>query len=599
MSNKNTIEEEKYYVPFCREKGCNGHLYTQLDENFFRFNCFCEKNQNHDSKLYFETFDRFYLKEILIKKCFNCNINLDNKSIYKCTKCNKIYCPFCFKSDKHIQENLKNLNIIKNVCPKDQNELTDYCVNCGIKICSYCFMRKVEESEHRNHQIKTISFNIPSFNEINILKEKIRQKSESFDKLLESLEEWQVKLNKKIEHLKQNLRNEIKILKKIYFNFNNDYNEYVYYSNFYNSINNLRDYINRDLKKFMETPIFEEKTWSIFNVLTCKEDFNGSIPQPLFLPWNWRCKLGDKAIIENFDEQLMLQYDNNYIKLLIFDKKTGYFLEAKEKYFSPQISSFHFSSDKTKIYAILEEKNSINIYNFNKKYLTLELSDEKIEFESKDNIKKCIPINENNLILFDKYIIYLLSKEGKIFSVTKKLDLKMNIFDACLINDKYILSTGYFDINFVTIENLTKEKTIHYCSRIDKRYYSCIDKINTIILLNDYVLLNCEKWIAVVSIKTKEIIQIVEYIFGNRKSNIMTKSFDNIIYVWNSENIVCKYIYSEYGLKLIGIINCLIEFNNPNNNVEKNIIAHNFFVNNGNLIIWFNSMFLIINEHHN
>ena len=34
MSNKNTIEEEKYYVPFCREKGCNGHLYTQLDENF-------------------------------------------------------------------------------------------------------------------------------------------------------------------------------------------------------------------------------------------------------------------------------------------------------------------------------------------------------------------------------------------------------------------------------------------------------------------------------------------------------------------------------------------------------------------------------------
>ena len=70
----------------------------------------CDKDKNHqNNNLYFETFERFYLSEQNIQKCYNCFINLENKDKYECKECDKLFCSSCFLSDKHIIGNIKNL----------------------------------------------------------------------------------------------------------------------------------------------------------------------------------------------------------------------------------------------------------------------------------------------------------------------------------------------------------------------------------------------------------------------------------------------------------------------------------------------------------
>ena len=57
-------EESIYYIPICREDGCNGHLKILIEEENFIVKFICENNGDHKSdKLFFETFDRFYLKD--------------------------------------------------------------------------------------------------------------------------------------------------------------------------------------------------------------------------------------------------------------------------------------------------------------------------------------------------------------------------------------------------------------------------------------------------------------------------------------------------------------------------------------------------------
>ena len=62
-----------------------------------------------------------------------------------------------------------------------------------------------------------------SLYEINSFKEVILEKEKAYEEFFKSLDEWQVELNKKIERIKRNLRSEIRILKKLFSNFNQDY----------------------------------------------------------------------------------------------------------------------------------------------------------------------------------------------------------------------------------------------------------------------------------------------------------------------------------------------------------------------------------------
>ena len=93
----------------------------------------------------------FYLKEKIIQKCSICYNSLENKEIYKCLECDKLYCSSCFLLDLHIRKDWKNLNIITNKCPIDKNAQTYYCKNCQQKVCPFC-LNKFKDKEKIPHK---------------------------------------------------------------------------------------------------------------------------------------------------------------------------------------------------------------------------------------------------------------------------------------------------------------------------------------------------------------------------------------------------------------------------------------------------------------
>jgi hypothetical protein len=210
-----SINQTKIFIPTCQK--CSGILNITINPLNFSIEYSCPNNNLHNDKnIYFKTFERFYLKEKELKNCSDCLINLENSEFFECEICKKIFCCRCHIKD--IQENghkYKVNNYTNNRCRIHYNDLTEYCFNCNKNICISCST----SVEHTNH--KTIYYRncMPSDNDIENLKIKIKEKSQFYEKLIEKLDEWSQKFSLKIEELKQNLKDEISLLEKIIFNY--------------------------------------------------------------------------------------------------------------------------------------------------------------------------------------------------------------------------------------------------------------------------------------------------------------------------------------------------------------------------------------------
>ena len=578
----NAKGEEIYYVPICREYGCNGNLIISINEYLFQVNCFCEKNHNHKYKLYFDTFDKFYLKEKIIKRCSYCFNKIVNKIFYKCDQCHQLYCSNCFIYDKHIKENLNNLKIIKTVCPKDDHEFTEYCIDCGKKLCAYCLKLNIDK-EHKGHKIMNISQHIPSNEHIKDIKQKISKKLSDYENLIKSLSEWQSELNKKLEQLKNNLLSEIKILNKLFSNYNCDYNEFAYYENLFRILNDLDDHQNLFLRRFMETPLFEEKTFNIFKILTINKD------KPHIIDAETKKTHESKIIIlENISDEIMLICDKESIGLAKLDENGNIFFDKKNHIKFAKVSAFFISPDKTKIYAIPYRQNVINIFNYNKERNTLELSDEIIQSPSKF-IKKFEQIDENSWLLMDENNIYLLLKDINKYSNNNKLYFGDTLYDSCKINNKYIITSQKQQVTFIKLENFVKEKFI---TNVD-----LVTEINSLILVKDFVLVNCLNGIEIISIKNKEMIQFIATDNICMYGQMIHKSYEDLIYIWDFFNRVFVYIFNDYELKLIKIIHCLRDYKSFLNSEEslKNKYR-NFFITGKDLIFSAGSKCFIVDN---
>ena len=590
------VDENKYYIPICQERGCDGHLNILIFEESRLIKVVCEKDKNHNNNnILYETFEKFYLKEKIIQNCFKCSKNIESKDKYKCTKCEKLYCSSCFLLDTHIQKSWKNLKIISNKCPKDQNELTYYCVDCGQKVCLCCLKKYEENNIHKNHTIKSILKEMPSIYQLDTLKEKINKKSKAFDILLKSINEWQIEFNKKIDRLKQNLKIEIRILKKLFMNFNHDYIDYIYFTKFKEFFETLEDYNDENLEKFMKTPSFKEKSYHIFNILS----LNKFKPKEENYKLKNIVKIGNDGIAENLTEHAFIVYSSVSSSIKLYKKEEDNeddYEKTDELDFDIQIGSFTFSPDTKKIYACLVEKKQVIIFDYDQSNNTIELTDNILEIktEAKSKFNKCICIKENCLITIDDCSIYLWSKKdinSKKFMNIKKITFENAIHDICQVNDNYILISQFSKLTFLNIENLNTEKIIE---NID-----CTKGHNSLILINDYVLVNCQNGIAIISVKTKEMVQYVENL-KNFKEKKIVKSLDDCIYIFNNFGDLYEYDFVDSTLDLISKIK-----------IEKSIIDDtesdidtddidfsnfNFFINNDGVLIWDESVYSLIYE---
>ena len=132
--------------------------------------------------------------------------------------------------------------------------------------------------------------------------------------------------------------------------------------------------------------------------------------------------------------------------------------------------------------------------------------------------------------------------------------LHTKIVDLLSINDEYFISANQIKkvILFFNVNNLKQEKII---SDID-----VIDNKDCLLLFKEYIIINCEKGMAIIMIKTKELIQFVE-----GKSYIYDKKIffcNDIIYVahYNLNHQVKKNYYNvSIKIYLYKIIEGLLE----------------------------------------
>ena len=177
----------KFYYPKCKEIGCSGLLNIKIRDNFtLEYECDADKNHN-GKKIFFKTFERFYLKENEINKCSICCSFLDGDAFYKCKKCDNFYCLFCIKKDKHIKNGMNDIEIEGNKCKFHKKELNYYCTNCKKYICSLCL--KIENAHDKSHIVNLIEL-MPTKEQIKKLKNKIKEKKDIYDEIIKSMDEW-------------------------------------------------------------------------------------------------------------------------------------------------------------------------------------------------------------------------------------------------------------------------------------------------------------------------------------------------------------------------------------------------------------------------
>ena len=225
------------YYPYCKD--CNCLLNIKFNDNL-NIDYECEKDEEHKGKkIYFQTFKRFYLKKNIIEKCSDCNKSLLSENIFRCKECDKVFCSDCSSNSEHIKKENTNLEFENVKCFFHKEKLNYYCLTCKKYFCIFC-IKEDTLGFHKRHIVENLDELMPSFIEIDDLKERVKQKSKIYTQLIDKINLWKNSIITKADQLIQNLKEEIDILKQILFNFNIKFVNYSYYKTF--------DYLKRYIK---------------------------------------------------------------------------------------------------------------------------------------------------------------------------------------------------------------------------------------------------------------------------------------------------------------------------------------------------------------
>ena len=215
----------------------------------------------------------------------------------------------------------------------------------------------VKNGEHKYHTTLNFFGIMPSSNDINNINQRIIEKSSFYINLIEKIDIWKKEIIKKVEELKQNLRDEISLFQKIILNYNNNIRNYIYFENFNyinSNINNNSN--NHHLLKLYNTNNFEKQTeifMTIFKNMGRKIDIiqkkNGS-----FNTINKIININHK-FIEKIDEKYFINYSNidKAIFFLYFDDNSKNIFSVGSIPLNEEVYSIHHSTIENKIFVCL------------------------------------------------------------------------------------------------------------------------------------------------------------------------------------------------------------------------------------------------------
>ena len=531
--------ENKFYYPFCRNPGCGGVLKIKINRNNFSLDYECDKNKEHNGKnIYFKTFERFYLKEMIKDKCKRCNSFLENTIKYKCKSCENYYCSSCFIFHKHIKQNINNILIISTKCNNHNANIMHYCIKCKKYLCNYCLKNK---NTHQEHITKNLYNLMPSKQTINKIKNRIKE----YDEIMNDIDIWLKEFEQKIKRLKQNLKDEKELFQKLILNFNQSFINYSYFTNFSYLNKYSKCFNNEYLDNFSKSSTFEDKGKLLFEYLIHEKNkllksepeidiYNNNILR--------NCNIINNSIIVKISDNYFFKYSEieRKVKIVKYKIKDNKIIEdiKAEKTFTSRIydvSIFNNLDNTYTIYACLSNNKTITVFNFDSENYVLSNSEDKIYKPENGHFKKIIQLPHEFVVTSDDdYYIDIWIKEqetGEKYSYLKDIKLKHDISDILFVNSEYFISSQNYDkkIYFYDIKSLSIEKSLN---NID-----CSHTQNSLFIFNEeYIIISCEKGFALIYIKTKEFIQYIEdYINKYEKKELYLDS-NNLIYI--------KYFYS-------------------------------------------------------
>ena len=513
----------KFYLPYCKEKLCKGLLKIKINDNF-TVDFECDKNVNHKGKkIFFKNFENLYLIEKKTDICPKCNFNLENDNKYKCKICDNFYCPICFIYDEHIKNNINNLEIITHKCLLHKREYTEYCEDCKIYLCCHCVKDDNRNSVHQSHNIQNLISLMPTTNQIDYLINEIKKHSIKCEELIKSINQWQKTIITKSEELKRGLKNQINLLQKMIYNYNQFFSNYSYYSNFHFISDYLKEFNNKYADLFENLFNFETQTKILINLFGPKkhtvEELESKIKTISFDEKIIMAKINDDYLVQNFCESnkiKLINYDGQYNSISSFD-------------FNKKIYSLSNSINDNHIYACLLNERKINIleYNLDEKYIKLCDYEIEDEMELNTHFNKCIDISNEYIASCDEDTICIWGKEEEKnnnyninvfyedktnetndiiykFPIINRIIINTKTSDLLLVNNEYFISTqpNNCTITFIDIGSLAVEKII---PNID-----CYDSINSLFLFKENIMINCIGGIAIISLKTKDLVQYIE-----------------------------------------------------------------------------------------
>ena len=433
-------------------------------------------------------------------------------------------------------------------CKEHNLDNTEYCPICKHNICIFC----ANEEKHIYHKDQIIKYRdiVPSNNQC----EKIIQELINREKFIESfickIEEWKKIVMKKIETLKQKLNEEIILLRKIVINYNKKFLDVNYINNFqkiYQYLSQNNKLINVEKNFFENKPLYCtneinhsfyndkniylfynennicEKTKYLINLLDFKDDnknekiiYNNGDKEQIF-PIN-------SGKILFLDNEYIINVDEDKVYIYYYFKNTLNFVSSIQ--LNDKINHLSTSSyDNNKIICTSSKKIFFLGYDLKKNNISLlnTITMDNIKYCSEikrnnisllntiNNIKYCSEIKRNNLLVINNYDIVIIFVNNN--QITKKI-----------INNNLLLSESIFPVNedyFISIYNSSiyfyDVNTLQEIKMLNIGYSPIITFIG-----KEYITQICRGIIFLINIKTKELVQII---------NFDDKQYNNIIYI--------------------------------------------------------------------
>ena len=556
-----------------------------------------------------------YCKDPIIPK-----INKDNFTIsYICkNNCflrnnkNEVYLNDFFNNYLE-KKTLNEENYIFNKCSFHNYNISEYCKDCGRNVCVFCL-----SEEHSSHNILSYSQLLLNKKEKEKLNNDLSKNIKEIDELLSNIKNWIEKINNKTNLLITNLN----LYKKYYITLTKSYRPILNYEylSYYNELKKElnTNIFNDNLINFIKYKNnFEKKSMHLIsalnNLVKSNEDIdycnkiNGKkianfTYQTLKNYNNMSYKPNIEPLTKLKNENIIVNNENNILQLISIDKKnifhikSSYMLEDRVSY----ITQSEYNDNL--LYLCLSNKKKFLILFYDEK-LSLFKEIQNTFDEEKSNINNIFLGNNNN---------YLFGQQQNFqFGLNQAIpygNIASNFPDEILkkiveIDDEFIISMSN-NILFVYKKNITDSsfnentiitfKKIHQIQKqnlanilklnsdlfilirssnesitfYETKSYKEIKIINNLNIMNsfysaalldkNYFIVICNNKLGIISIKTKEIIQLIDngkslyslccnngYLF--LKSSVPKNNFN---YYNNNNFCITQYVYNKNLVEL-------------------------------------------------